>query len=90
MIGGALLIGPHMHNVAYDLTLAQDCKPEIFSRLRTISVVFSSTAGMEHPEALDLFATNAEIVQSLDQVRQLGIDWPKVDVLELDGDRLSL
>jgi hypothetical protein len=45
---------------------------------------------MKGPGALDLFASDIQIRDSLDQVRQLGLDWPKVDVLELDDDHLCL
>ena len=45
---------------------------------------------MECPEGLGPFATNVQIGHSLNLIRQLGLDWRKVDVLELDQGHLSL
>jgi hypothetical protein len=45
---------------------------------------------MECPESLGPFATDVQIGHSLNRIRQLGLDWPKVDVLELVQGQLSL
>ena len=45
---------------------------------------------MEYPEGLGPFETDVQIGHSLNRIRQLRLDWPKVDVLELDQGQLSL
>jgi hypothetical protein len=45
---------------------------------------------MDCPEGLGPFATDAQIRHSLNLIRQLGLDWPKVEVLEFDQGQLSL
>jgi hypothetical protein len=45
---------------------------------------------MEYPEGLGPFATDAEIDHNLNCIRQLRLDWPEVDVLELNQGQLSL
>ena len=56
----------------------------------TFFTILLETAYMVYPEGLGPFDTDVQMGNSRDRIRELRLDWPKVDVLELDQGQLSL